>query len=377
MRTRVTHLVLDQKFIDNAITVFDSLPDVENEFLLVSRNGQVSSIAQRSRVTVLPSEWARLRFLRSKRPDVVILHSLFFGAALGALAAGRAPVVWISWGNDLYKDRSAPFASTYPFRHSLFMPETRRWKESRKGSLRGNVKGWAVALLRHLVRSRAIRKIRFASTCLPYEFPALQKRYPHLRPFSFDYIDHTAVSLPRCHGLDVLIGNSASINCNHLDIIRALKSIDLPARRIIVPLSYAGGESYRDTVIKAGTDAFGAKFMPLTRFIGIDEYVDLVQQCGFAIMGFLRQQATKNIQILLYQGAKVFFYRETDIFRHFSDAGYAVYSIEDDLNQAALSSPMSDDDFARNRALIEKQFDYGTNLRDVSRSLDDVVRGGR
>jgi hypothetical protein len=257
------------------------------------------------------------------------------------------------------------------------MPETRRWRTSRKGGAGGSLKGLVIALVRQVLRSRAIRRIRYASTCLPYEFPALQKKYPHLRRFMFDYIDTTAVSLPRSRGLDILIGNSASINCNHLDVIQALKGCETPAERIVVPLSYAGSAAYRDAVIQAGRDAFGEKFMPLTTYMGIHEYTKLLQRCGFAIMGFLRQQATKNIQLLMSQGTKVFFFKDTEIFRYFAGAGYAVFSIEDDLNSSNLSSELSEDDFRRNRALIEEQFNYEANVKNLTLSLQEALTRGR
>jgi hypothetical protein len=368
-------MILDQKFIDNAISIFDSLPGIENEYLLVSRSGRFSLINARERVSVFKSQFACLRYILGRHPDIILFHSLFFGASLVPFVSRNTALVWISWGQDLYKDEAEVFASSYPFRHSLFMPETRKWKQSRKASIKGRLRKSAKAFVRNLLRSRAIRRIQYMSTCLPYEYPVVRDIYPHLKPFYFDYIDKPGTVLPRCNGFNILVGNSASLNCNHLDIITALSECRVKGEKIVVPLSYAGGDEYRAAVISEGKRVFGEKFKPLTQFMTIDEYAEILRSCGFAVMGFLRQQATKNIQLLLHQGTKVFFYRNTDIFRFFKNSGYVVFSIEDNLNDAVLSSLLSDTEVQRNRTLLDEHFNYGDNLRKVEDSVWTILEG--
>jgi hypothetical protein len=369
---KVFHVILDEKFIDNAITVFDSIPDTENEYLLVSRSEKVRMIKQAERVTLFASQLSRLKYIRKKKSDVIILHSLFFGATLVPFFSGKTPLVWISWGHDLYKDTKDPFTSSFPFRHALFLERTRQWLKTGKHSFSGFLKSRLKAASRNLFRTVAIRKISYVSTCLPYEFPVIQKKYPHLKSFLFDYIDDITASFSRCTGRNILIGNSASINCNHLDVLDLMKKRELNTDKIIVPLSYAGGKAYRDAVIREGSTAFGKHFYPLTTFMNIDEYTALIRSCGFAVMGFLRQQATKNIQLLMWQGTKVFFYRDTDIFRYFRNQGDAVFSVEDDLTTEGLGSLLGDSEVETNRKLISLQFDYNQNISSTAKSLGEI-----
>ncbi len=375
MTARVAHIVLDEKFIDNAIWIFDSLSGLENEYLLVRRKGAISLITRKERITIFRSQLARLLHVWKSKPDIIILHSLFFGATLVPFVSRRAPLVWVSWGNDLYKDSSDAFCSSYPFRPSLFLSETRKWKDSQKPGISDFLKARFIAFVRNVLRAAAIKRIGYISTCLPYEFPAIQARYPHVKRFVFDYIDETPTSLPRCDGSSVLVGNSGSPNCNHLDVLKIMEEFRDGIDRVIVPLSYAGGAAYQEMVVKAGREKFGDRFVPLTSYMGIDEYARLLSSCGYAIMGFLRQQATKTIQLLLYQGTKIFFFKGTEIFRYFKDSGYAVFSIEEDLARYGFGSPLSDRDCKRNQELVGKQFNCAANIQAVACSVEEVLRG--
>jgi hypothetical protein len=371
--TKIFHIVLDQKFIDNAISIFDGMSGIQNEYLLVSRTGKVSLISSKKRIMLFKSQCARLRYVFAHTPDIIILHSLFFGATLVPIVARAAALVWISWGQDLYRDEAEAFSSSYPMRHSLFMEETRKWRQSQKVAVKSRAARATKSLVRNIFRLSAIRRIEYVSTCLPYEFPIVQSKYPHVKQFNFDYIDKTALALPRCNGLSILVGNSGSINCNHLDIIKTLADRHLKIERIITPLSYAGGEAYKSEVIKEGKKAFGDKFLPLLSFMRIKEYTDLLRSCGIAILGFMRQQATKNIQLLLSQGTKIFFYKNAEMFRFFKESGYSVFSIEDDLTDSALSALLSEAEVTRNQRLLARDFGFDQNLSKVNKSIEAIL----
>jgi len=371
----VYHVILDEKFIDNAIALFDRVPDTVNEYLLASKSGAISLIRQKERVRVFSSHLKRCAYIKKNKPDAVILHSLSVGAMLAALIPGKRPVVWISWGQDLYKDSGEPHIASYPFTHPLFLEETRAWKNAGRGGFVPRAKKWLVTGLKDFLRARVIPRIGYLSTCLPYEFPLIQKKYPHLRQFLFDYIDDTAFSLDRTDGKNVIVGNSASLNCNHLDVLSLMAEREIPEGKVIVPLSYAGSKKYRQAVTARGKELFGERFVPLDSFMPIEEYTRLIRSCAFAVMGFLRQQATKNIQLFLYQGTKVFFYKDTEIYRFFRDSGYRVFTIEDDLTREGLGSPLGDAETAQNRALLERDFSFAKNVENLILSMNTVFEG--
>jgi hypothetical protein len=172
--SRIIHIVLDQKFIDDAISIFDSLPGIQNEYLLVSHTGKVSLISARERITLFRSQFARLRYVFMHTPDIIALHSLFFGASLVPIVSRHAALVWISWGQDLYKDEAEAFASSYPMRSSLFMHETRKWIQSQKVSMKSRANKAIKSIVRNILRSYAINRIEHISTCLPYEYPLIK-----------------------------------------------------------------------------------------------------------------------------------------------------------------------------------------------------------
>ncbi len=371
---KIFHVILDEKFIDNAIQIFDSIVNIKNEYLLVSKSRNVSMIKNINRIKIFRSNFTRLRYIYNQAPEVIILHSLFFGATLVPFVSRKSTIVWISWGQDLYKDIDEKFTSSYPFCQSLFMEETRKWINSQKTNSFNFLKTSLKAFVKKSFRSYAIKKINYISTCLPYEYPLIHEKFPQLRRFEFDYIDKTPNLPPACNDFNILIGNSASINNNHLDIFKTMKERNIKANKIIAPLSYGGGNTYRDAVIKAGDALFGSSFYPLIQFIDIDKYTELIRGCSFALFGFLRQQATKNIQLLLWQGSKIFFYKETEIFKYFKSAGYIVFSIEDDLTASNLKSLLSAEEIARNRELVSNLFYYNENIRNVEKSIKMILK---
>ena len=68
---KVVHIVLDQKFVDNAISIFDAVPGIDNEYLMVSRSGRITFITAADRITVFPSLVRLLCSIRAQRPDVL------------------------------------------------------------------------------------------------------------------------------------------------------------------------------------------------------------------------------------------------------------------------------------------------------------------
>ena len=91
-------------------------------------------------------------------------------------------------------------------------------------------------------------------------------------------------------GNNILVGNSAHPENNHLDIAYKLKTINLSNRKIIVPLSY-GDNKYKKIILKKYKNIFGNKFKPLLDFISIKDYLNILKSCNICIMGHLRQQA--------------------------------------------------------------------------------------
>ena len=101
----------------------------------------------------------------------------------------------------------------------------------------------------------------------------------------------------------VLVGNSASLTNNHLEIFDKLKKHDNIV--VFTPLSY-GDLDYREKVISEGRKIFKERFMPITDFMTSDKYNKFLFSMDIAIFNHKRQEAMGNTITLLGMGKKVF-----------------------------------------------------------------------
>jgi len=106
-----------------------------------------------------------------------------------------------------------------------------------------------------------------------------------------------------------------------------------------------------------GKRLFGDNFIPITAFMEYDKYVALTESVSVAIHNTVRQIAVGNIYINLWNGAKVFLPEDSINYKFFTKAGFHVFSIEKDLNQEEIDTPLSQEEIISNRKLI---FQYNT-----------------
>src|SRR5690606_37456726 len=148
---------------------------------------------------------------------------------------------------------------------------------------------------------------------------------------------------------DILIGNSASPENNHLDTFKVIRErFDIVGRRIVVPLSY-GDMHYREHVVRAGKQLFGDKFQPLLGYMSRAEYFESLSSCGFVVMNHSRQQAIGNVSAALLSGARLFMNPLSPLYDYLNARGFFV----DELSEASGDlSPLSIEQRLVNKKLI-------------------------
>ena len=173
----------------------------------------------------------------------------------------------------------------------------------------------------------------------------LNDKFPIYLSWSYGNLEDDLIKnfeIARILGSDILLGNSASAENNHLDAFALLVKVNLEDRKIISPLCY-GDSKYKDLILTEGEIFFGDNFEPLINFMPINEYLKTIEKCGFVIMNHIRQQALGNILIMLYFGAKIFLRKECPTYIFLKEQGAVVFSIQEleknlDLLQAHIDS---------------------------------------
>ena len=172
----------------------------------------------------------------------------------------------------------------------------------------------------------------------------------------------------------LFFGNAAAVVNNHLDIFNSFSKFQIKDRQIIVPLSYGGDQFYIKDIIKYGEKIFGENFIPIQHFLSLKEYNTLLSTCSHAIFGYEQQAALGNITELLWTGVKLFLPKSSINYKYFKDHDYKVFTIEDDLTENHLSSPLTMSEKKQNRDAFLRTQSVDINLQKIQNIYKTVEK---
>lgn len=312
---------------------------------LGDRAGNFAIPQERSRLEVWPKNAIekRIRAVKLARSaDVIVAHALNGIAALAISANPSAVSVWSGWGVDYYHDA---FSNS-----ELLGPLTQRAIDA--------ASGLAILKQRALfrLRSHAARHINLYCAPIATDAQVMQRAFPALRG---DVIEMPYLEVSRRNesvsvsgGPDILVGNSATPTCNHLETFELLRQHDLSGRLVIVPLTY-GEATYRETVIREGFRMFGSQFFPIRDHMPELEYFKVMGRCGTAIFNHRRQQAMGNIIVALQKGMAVYLDDANPVSGWLHANGLKAYSTKD-LVASPPQNELTEHDHKRNLQAIQK-----------------------
>jgi dTDP-N-acetylfucosamine:lipid II N-acetylfucosaminyltransferase len=150
----------------------------------------------------------------------------------------------------------------------------------------------------------------------------------------------------------ILVGNSADSTNNHIYILKNLlpKSVN---GDLVFPLSYSGKQSYVNSICYTGKKRYPRNFKALLDVIDLEGYIKILSNCSFAIMFHTRAQAWGNIMQLLWQGSKVFFYSENNLFLFLRSKGFCVYGIKRKMSISDFQLLSKDEQLTNKKMLID------------------------
>ncbi|MCH4099757.1 MAG: TDP-N-acetylfucosamine:lipid II N-acetylfucosaminyltransferase [Prevotella sp.] len=351
------HCCVDDKFIDGAISLFEADRNVQNIYVIIKNESNYQFHYIKSHKVEIIKEDSFLDFC--KEFDVIYLHSLFcISPTLIQKIPHNKKVVWFSWGYDIYPD-------IIPIR--LYDPLTKKYRHYNTGpriffyELRHKLKYW---LYEKEIVWKALNRVDFYSGVFPYEYDLIRKKVSCFRAKRLDFYYGSInffipekvddVYFPQ-NRTSILIGNSAALTNNHLDIFEFINNSYLTnIDKIIVPLSYSGSRRYVNKVKIEGEKKFGTKFLPLMSYLPLQEYINLISNCRTAIFFHERQQASDNVFMQMIYGARVFMSKSSLMYQYLKKQGYKIYSLQDDYS--LLNLPMSYDDVILNRKMLSENY---------------------
>jgi len=376
----ILHLALDEKFIDMAYAQFERAFLGGNSWLIVTNNNDMRYV--KSPVDICRGKQIADRVMRSGS-NAVVFHSLSasFLTVLDNIPA-NVKVAWIGWGYDYY---SRMLMQAFP--QGLLLPKTINLKQD---ELKSNL----LQLKRiYGFGRRAVSRLlgyskKFDAKSLDkvdYFLPVIDEEYELARslnhgfnakylPWNYGTVedDWGGVTDFEKMGDDLLVGNSASYENNHVDLFEYIaEHYVLGKRKAVVPLSY-GSDAYRAKVLDAGKYYLGDNFMPLLDFMDKQSYNDLLGRCGYVFMGHLRQQALGNICIMMLKGARIHLHSQNPLFRWFSKRGAVVNTWDDSGELKPRLTPLTVEQKLLNQSIIMSN--WGRDVQDKkTKALVDVL----
>lgn len=366
---KIAHIAPDEKFIETAVDIFETVYPCQNTFYITSSKPW-TFIEDNSLYRQLnKKKWLKLLFTQRKELkdyDLVIFHGLPC-ALLIPMVLLKQNYAWLGWGYDYY---SRPFDSDL-LAEPLVLPKTMEYTktfindENRSFDVLNHI---VKSLIKMLVCSKsfyqlAMRNLKVFSPVLPQEYDLVKEKYglgkdTQYSPWNYGILERHIIKniqLGEIYSANaILLGNSATATNNHLEALDIIEKTG-SSRTIILPLSY-GDEKYAKLIkeyINKNPKLF-SQCQVLDNFMPLSEYNAIINSCGFVIMNHVRQQALGNIVAMMYRGSKVFLREESVLYKYFKSMSAYVYSVQElEVNPSLLHSHLDTYEVEHNRLILK------------------------
>ena len=360
---QIVHVCEDEKFINSAITQFESCFPEQNTFYVfpISTEEHFKHV-QSSPFVYKTNKEALSQIIPSLTLDtIVVLHSLspqFYDFVLQLPM--HIKVVWLCFGFEVYND-------TNYFKSNILLDIVTKEKfpdveKSKKDHFIEIARPY-YRLLKPILplspkeyKRKVFKRIDYFGCPFLEEYQSVTKLLGVKRTFfNFWYYPleiitdiNKPIVFPKTK---IIIGNSGFKSGNHLDVFDAIKGYSLAETEIVVPLNY-GEPKYIQEVLAEGQKDFNKSFKPLLDFMPLPEYNAILESVGVAILNNKRQQAVGNTIALLWFGAKVFLSRKNPFYHYLKRKGILVYCYETELNNKSISQFLSLEQMEHNRIVL-------------------------
>lgn len=369
----ILHLFHDDKVCNRVVANFEEVFPNNNIYLCICDKDNLRFIRQDPRIIFLyPGDYLTDKSILSK-VDKICIHYLeinkinFITNNIDYLRNAR--VYWPLWGGDLYN------TILYSYGYDIYFDHRYLWFESLGFKIRNRVKSLfglpRIEDINQEVLNFIINRVDYilsnqeeydlAKRYLGAEFSCSLLEGPIYYP-----IEDTLGKLinKKVRGNNIFIGNSASFTNNHEYSIYYLSKLNTKGRKKILPLNYGGNPKYIKHIHKVAKNNWGDEYCPLTTFLPLNEYNELMLSANVYVYGNWRQEAVGNIVMALYLGAKVFVSEKSPLINIFAKYGIKLYKTEM-ITQEDIDTTESSSTIQRNRTAIYKMYSKESILNNI------------
>jgi hypothetical protein len=385
----ILHITFDGVLFDQVYPQFEAMERYENRYLLgaIGSSKKLKFIKNSEKIIRADNldEWGK--FISDPQVDIIYLHGLWKDYLKAVdFIQDNVKVMWWCYGMEIYEN---VFGQPALMGLNIYKPKTLRFylstgpfyiRISHKllfycPKLYVLIRGFFNAIFRRPERKlkKMLSRIDFAFTPLKMELDVLKKRHPYIKgkPYRFVGVANKDVMERHSQMGHLLFEHSAHISNNHLDVLDSIKEkqLDFKGRNIYVPLSY--GVKKMAERVKEESKFEGANVCCLMEPLPYQEYSEMISSCSHAIFGMIRQSGLGNIYLCFRKGIKVFLFKDSILFKQLKNDGYYVYSIEDDLNEESIKTPLAMEQADHNYNLFYEQF--GGSVESFEQQFDRIL----
>lgn len=310
------HIIPKEKFTRKYIGFINKLFNTElHLFFIRETNIDAISIPNDDNVFLLNQKNSDYFIRIINDADIILIHQMSLNLMKDFFVFRRnllKKTCWIIWGSDLYEYKRLA--------HSFF------------------------GCLKILFKRFFVKKIGYVGTFAHNDFDLVKKWYKFngkcfdiLYPSTIDkkQVEKIYNKKEKHEGLNIILGNSATESNQHIQIMERLCKYKEFNFKLYVPLSY-GDKKYKNKVISSGRKLLDDKFIPILEFMSPDEYGDILSKMDVAIFNNNRQQATGNIELLAFLGAKIYLRNDTVMWKHYVKLNNRLFYNVDDIGSVSF-----------------------------------------
>jgi len=366
---KILHISADAKFIDMGLVPFDLLYPKKNHLILVTNNKKVKHVKYKTQKTISKKEANKINSDNDiwTGVDIVIFHSLFIK---NIKIPKNIKSIWIGFGFDYYdlifKNKSELLTKkTNSIKKSLETPKSKIKSIIKKITLR-NIKN-------KRSKNKIMERIDIFCPVLENEYTLINweiKNPPKLMDWNYGSMeDNWDLKIKEySHEKNILIGNSATFSCNHIDGIDLILKNKKITSKLIIPLSY-GNKNYSIKVKEYVKNNYPGKSIFLDDFLEFDKYMEILSSCKFAVMPHKRQQGLGNILSLLSLGAKVFLDEKNPLYFFLKNKGFSVFTLAD-IEKTTFLQELSFEKKKKNKDLLYEIWGKNSILEKTKKLIE-------
>lgn len=386
---KILHILPNNKF--SPVEIFDKTSS-DNRYLCPIGEGETIRYLDTNRVEAVSVNDVT-QLLKNPDCDMVVFHSLPVHWYRWVLTIPENVLVtWVVWGFEMYTgDGNYPPLCNL----DLYKPLTKSWMDEITAD------PWSMQVAHmisgifkpHVVAERNAKKDLLKTQCLQYQMEVMA-RLDYVAPIFSNEMDllakipnFKAQMLPfqysKWHRDDeyespdfsesswILLGNSFDPTNNTLDVLQLLKERKIP-NKVYMPMAY--GEMGYNEVCRAKATRLGLDYTIQDTMIPYDEYYRVQQNCRVAVFAHIRQQASDNIHMSLLRGSKVYMYKDSVGYQYYKQAGFIVFSIEDDLTNENIVQLLTPAERAHNRKLVLDTVSVESSIEHLQAALTKIEK---